>query len=94
MRLSISRQTPWSRFTAINPRSIASCMICLHLSKSSEITSRLFISLGCVTDSVLMPLLTATLNELKVRIENASYGGEMDYSMDVVRVSKESDIGK
>ncbi|GBN34082.1 hypothetical protein AVEN_34810-1 [Araneus ventricosus] len=51
-------------FADIDERSIATCMFCMLLSKSSEITSCAFFSLGYVTDSVLSPLLRITMNEL------------------------------
>ncbi|GBM29411.1 hypothetical protein AVEN_58988-1 [Araneus ventricosus] len=73
-------------FEATDAYSIAACM-CLF--KFSEITCCGVISLGYVVDSMLTLSLRATLNELKVHIENSSLSSEMDY-MDVDSVTKRS----
>ncbi|GBM98768.1 hypothetical protein AVEN_73193-1 [Araneus ventricosus] len=61
---------------------IAACMLCVWLSKSSKITSRV---LGCVVDTTLMPPSREAVDKLKV---DAPHGGEMDYHTGAAHWSK------
>ncbi|GBL80935.1 hypothetical protein AVEN_26340-1 [Araneus ventricosus] len=74
--------------------SIVSCKSYIWLSKYFETISSVFIALGYVVDAVLTPLLRATVNELLVRIDNASPDCEIGNRMNVARVTNVGHIGQ